>query len=208
MKDKLGTICIFLGIVLLLGAGIFLLRNSEEDMSAGLASGDVLPQLVQEIEQRQETLPTGPDPIIPNAPAHLLTPEEVEMPEAELNGNRYIGYLVIPKLELELPVLSEWSYPLLFIAPCRYTGTLLGEDLTIMAHNYNSHFGRLGQMEEGDEVIFVDVNGKVTRYAVTATDVLLPTAVEEVTSGAYDLTLFTCTYGGQSRITVYCDKTQ
>ena len=208
MRNKLGTICILLGIVLLLGAGLLLRHNSQEDTQAAQASGEILPQLVQEIEQRQETLPTGPDPVIPNAPAHLLTPEEVEMPEAELNGNRYIGYLVIPKLELELPVLSEWSYMLLFTAPCRYTGTLLGEDLTIMAHNYNSHFGKLGQMEEGDEVIFVDVNGKVTRYTVVATDVLLPTAVEEVTGGAYDLTLFTCTYGGQTRITVYCDKTE
>lgn len=208
MRNKLGAICILLGIALLLCAGIFLLHNNEEDMNAALASGEVLPQLIQQIEQRQETLPTGPDPIIPNAPAHLLTPEEVEMPEAELDGNRYIGYLVIPKLELELPVLSEWSYMLLFTAPCRYTGTLLGEDLTIMAHNYNSHFGKLGQMEEGDEVIFVDVNGKVTRYAVVATDVLLPTAVEEVTGGAYDLTLFTCTYGGRTRIAVYCDKTE
>lgn len=208
MRNKLGTICILLGFALLLAAGILLLHNNEEDTHAALASGEILPQLVQQIEQRQETLPTGPDPIIPNAPAHLLTPEEVEMPEAELNGNRYIGYLVIPKLELELPVLSEWSYMLLFTAPCRYTGTLLGEDLTIMAHNYNSHFGKLGQLEIGDEVIFVDVNGKVTRYSVTATDLLLPTAVEEVTGGAYDLTLFTCTYGGQSRITVYCDQTE
>ena len=208
MRNKLGTVCILLGITLLLIAGIFFLYNNEEDMSAALASGEVLPQLVQEIEQRQKALPSGPDPIIPNAPAHLLTPEEVVMPEVELNGNRYIGYLVIPKLELELPVLSEWSYPLLFIAPCRYTGTLLGEDLTIMAHNYNSHFGRLGQMEEGDEVIFVDVNGKTTHFTVIATDVLLPTAVEEVTGGAYDLTLFTCTYGGRTRITVYCDKAQ
>jgi sortase A len=208
MRNKLGTVLILFGIALLLAASILLLHNSEEDAHAGLASGEVLPQLVQQIEHRQETVPADPTPIIPSTPVELLTPEQVEMPEAELNGNRYIGYLAIPKLELELPVMSEWSYPLLLQAPCRYTGTLLGEDLTIMAHNYNSHFGRLGQMEAGDEVIFVDVNGKVTRYAVTATDVLLPTAVEEVTSGAYDLTLFTCTYGGQSRITVYCDKTQ
>ena len=35
---------------------------------------------------------------------------------------------------------------------------------------------------------------------------LRPTAVEEMTSGTFDLTLFTCTYGGRSRITVYCDR--
>ena len=32
------------------------------------------------------------------------------------------------------------------------------------------------------------------------------TAVEEMTAGEYDLTLFTCTYGGQSRVTVRCDR--
>jgi hypothetical protein len=33
-----------------------------------------------------------------------------------------------------------------------------------------------------------------------------PYAVEEMTSGEFDLPLFTCTYGGKSRVTVYCDK--
>lgn len=208
MRNKLGNLCLLFGLLLLLASAAFALYNNGEDQQAAQASVSVLPQLIQQIEHRQETVPADPTPIVPGTPVELLTPEEVEMPEAELNGNRYIGYLAIPKLELELPVMSEWSYPLLLQAPCRYTGTLLGEDLTIMAHNYNSHFGRLGQMEVGDEVIFVDVNGKVTRYAVTATDLLLPTAVEEVTGGAYDLTLFTCTYGGRTRITVYCDKTE
>ena len=36
-------------------------------------------------------------------------------------------------------------------------------------------------------------------------DVVAPSAVEEVISGAYDLTLLTCTYGGQNRICVYFD---
>ena len=74
-----------------------------------------------------------------------------------------------------------------------------------MAHNYSSHFGGLSQLSEGDSVIFTDMDGVTTNYQVVAQDILAPYAVEEMTSGDYDLTLFTCTYGGQSRVTVYCD---
>jgi sortase A len=42
---------------------------------------------------------------------------------------------------------------------------------------------------------------------LVAQDILDPYAVEEMTAGNYDLALFTCTYGGKSRVTVYCDRT-
>ena len=111
----------------------------------------------------------------------------------------------IPELELELPIMADWSYPKLQIAPCRYTGSVRGEDLVIMAHNYASHFGGLSKLLEGDSVIFTDMDGIVTEYEVVAQDVLDPYAVEEMTSGEFDLTLFTCTFGGHNRVTVYCD---
>ena len=50
------------------------------------------------------------------------------------------------------------------------------------------------------------MDGVVTNYEVVGLDVLVPTAVEEMTAGDFDLTLFTCTYGGQSRVAVYCDR--
>lgn len=50
----------------------------------------------------------------------------------------------------------------------------------------------------GDPVYFTGMNGTRWRYQVAERTVLAATAVEEMTSGAYDLTLFTCTYGGQS----------
>jgi sortase A len=40
---------------------------------------------------------------------------------------------------------------------------------------------------------------------VAEVETLEPTAVEEMTNSGYALTLFTCTYGGQSRVTVRCD---
>ena len=50
------------------------------------------------------------------------------------------------------------------------------------------------------------MDGVTTRYKVVAMDILEPTAVDVMTAGEFDLTLFTCTYSGQSRVTVYCDK--
>ena len=75
----------------------------------------------------------------------------------------------------------------------------------LVAHNYLSHFGALEQLQLGDEVLFTEMDGTVTAYQVAAIDVVAPVAVEEVTSGAFDLALVTCTYGGKSRLVVYCD---
>ena len=55
-------------------------------------------------------------------PEYLRNPE-MEMPVEEIEGNGYIGLLEIPALGLSLPVMSEWSYPNLKLAPCRYSGS-------------------------------------------------------------------------------------
>ena len=194
-----------LGALMLLGALGLFLRNNRETETAQAASAVVLPEIKTAIEIRGEQEETEPEEEVPNTPPELLTQEELVMTESVISGRNYIGYLYIPKLELELPILSQWSYDGLRVAPARYYGTLKGEDLVLLAHNYPVHFGRLSSLQEGDSVLFTDMDGQVWHYAVVAKDVLNPQAVEEVTAGAYDLTLFTCTYGGQSRVTVYCD---
>ena len=52
---------------------------------------------------------------------------------------------------------------------------------------------------------FADMDGKVWKYQVVATDVLPADAVEEMTSGEYDLTLYTCATNRTHRITIRCD---
>lgn len=103
---------------------------------------------------------------------------DVTMTEVEIDGHLYIGYLSVPVLELELPVMSGWDYPSLQIAPCRYSGTVRGEDLVLMAHNYVKHFGNIDQLEPGDAVLFTDMDGVTTGYEIVAVDILAPSAVE------------------------------
>ena len=138
-------------------------------------------------------------------PAYLLDPD-MDMPTIELDGNEYIGTLEIPSLELSIPVMSEWSYPGLKLAPCRYQGSAYLDDLIICAHNYDAHFGRLKELEPGDAVVFTDTAGNPFSYSVKETEVLEPTDIEKMESGEWDLTMFTCTIGGEKRITVRCEK--
>lgn len=194
-----------LGTVLLAGALGLFLWNSQEARAAEESSVELMTRLVEELEEIEE--PTIPLEYV-GVPVEYLDPSAFEMTEVEINGHMYIGYLSIPSLELELPIMSGWDYSKLQIAPCRYYGSVMGEDLVLMAHNYPKHFGKISQLKEGDSVVFVDMDGITTRYEVVAQDVLDPYAVEEMVAGDFDLTLFTCTYGGASRVTVYCDQVE
>lgn len=143
----------------------------------------------------------GPGPIYPGTCVPAMT-------EVEIDGYNYIGYLSVPALDLELQVMAEWDYRRLRIAPCRYAGSTKTDDLVIMAHNYERHFGKLSQLAAGDLVFFTDMDHLVSCYTVAEVLTLKPTAVEEMTAGEYALTLFTCTYGGKSRIAVRCDRAE
>lgn len=204
MRRKVGFFFMLFGTVLLCGALSLFLLNRQEANNAETIVQQVLPQLQQQIPE----VPQQEDINQKLIPPELVTPEQAEMTETIIDGLAYIGYLSIPSQGLDLPVLSDWNYEILRKSPCRYTGSTKTDDLVLMAHNYDRHFGRLSKLVVGDSVYFTDMDGILTTYQVVARDVLPPDAVEEMTSGEFDLTLFTCTYGGQSRITVYCDYTE
>ena len=151
----------------------------------------------------QDVLAAMPD--TPAAPEEQPDEEAAEMPTVLIDGNEYIGTLDFPTLSLTLPVMADWDYAKLKIAPCRYAGTTAG-NLVIAGHNYRSHFGLLDNLLPGDAVYFTDAAGNVFAYQVAETEVLQPTAIAEMTSGDWDLTLFTCTLSGQTRLTVRCTR--
>jgi sortase A len=140
-----------------------------------------------------------------DTPFFTLVPD-MEMPVILKDGHEYIGILEIPSLNLELPIMSEWNYPNLKIAPCRYSGSAYQSNMVIAAHNYQSHFGRLRELNIGDAVTFTDVDGNQFHYTVADLEVLQPNAIDEMVNSDWDLTLFTCTIGGKTRVTVRCES--
>lgn len=207
MKKFVGMLSMLLGLSLVLGAVYLMVNNYQEDKTAQSFSDTILPVLREQVRQVRQTLPAETEPdLTEHVPVEYLSPEDLIMTEKNINGYAYIGYLIVPDLGLELPVMSGWDSRRLQISPCRFTGTLRGEDLVIMAHNYNSHFGRLSQLPVGAQVQFMDMDGTLWNYQVAAMDVLPAESVEEMTAGEYDLTLFTCATNRTHRVTVRCNK--
>ena len=205
MKTDPGRIWINTGLLLLTGALFLWAYNGQESRRAGDSAQQVITELTQSLTQEAATeggaAPEQEDASAVKLPEYLLD-DQREMPEKTVGGRDYIGVLSIPSLDLELPVLSRWSYPNLKVAPCRYSGSLYQNNLVICAHNYASHFGKLKTLQPGDTLLFTDMDDQVVSFQMVERETLEPNDEEAMTTGQWDLTLFTCTPGGQTRVTV------
>ena len=206
MKRKFGLFLMVLGVLALCGSAGLLLHNRKQDQTAGAASARVLPRMEQVIRENQaETLapPTAADSPTPPTEAPVIS---LELPVEEIDGRSYVGFLSMPTIDRELPILADLDMPSLQIAPCRYAGSTYTDDLVIGAHNYHCHFGPISQLLPGDPVYFTDIHGLTTVYEVTGVETLMPTDLPQLLHSPADLSLFTCTYGGASRVTVRCQR--
>ncbi len=193
MRKWIGVICVFLGILCILSAIGFVAYNRWEDMNAKDVAQDFLEDVQSIINEEQSEQP-------------LLN--DTEMATVEVDGYDCIGILSVPVLDLELPVLTDWSYAKLKKAPCHYYGSYYEKDFVIAAHNYKSHFGRLSKLQAGDIVVFTDVSGTVHYYEVVILETLPKNATKEMITSGFDLSLYTCTPGGSNRVTVRCNVAQ
>ena len=224
MGKGLGIFCIILGICCLIAAVGLIAYNRWEEETAQSTSQTILQDIRETVPDhtQKEPAPEDPGTDIPaqtpaQPPAEEPVPEEIpeEIPETpvdvpremlttQVNGHACIGILSIPVLELELPVLTNWSEAKLKLAPCHYFGSCYETDFVIAAHNYRSHFGRLSQLQPKDLILFTDISGTVHGYEVVLLETLPADATEAMITSGFDLSLYTCTPGGASRITVRC----
>lgn len=192
MSKKKGIVLVIIGAVLMISALLFFLYNRQEDLRAG---------------QRAELLLEEIHTAINSDTAELEENETSDsLPVIRLEDYEYIGYLSIPNLGLELPVMSQWSYELLQIAPCRHIGSPKTDDLVIAAHNYKTHFKGLSKLDLGSEISFTDMNGQINIYTLSKIETLPADAVDAVLNSGYDLVLYTCTSSGSSRVAAFCQR--
>ena len=193
-------ILLIVGVVMVSSALALVLYNGWDDMRAGNDTAAERARIVRIIP--------GPDEKDTSAQTRNDNGASVtKMPVKRIDGTDFSAMLSIPSLSLELPVRDMWSYPGLRRSPCRYAGSAYTDDLVICGHNYTAHFGNLKRLAAGDELTLTAMNGDVFRYRVAEVTELSPAAYEEMIHSAYDLTLFTCTIGGGSRVTVRCAMT-
>ena len=196
MRKGFGICCIILGICCLISSLGLIAYNRWEEEKAQNASKNILQDVQENIldDTRQESTS---EEIYVDIPKEMLT--------TQVDGYDCIGVLSIPVLELELPVLTDWSYAKLKIAPCHYFGSYYEKDFVIAAHNYQSHFGRLSDLQPKDLILFTDIAGTVHCYEVVLLETLPADATEEMITSGFDLSLYTCTPGGANRVTVRCN---
>lgn len=139
-------------------------------------------------------------PLLPQTGA--LEPGAASAPD----NDACISTLSIPALELELPVWSRWSYEKLEQAPCRYSGSVGGKDLVILAHNSEEHFGGISGLRAGDELSFTDAEGQRLQYRVAELDTIEAWESGRLCAGEYELSLVTCTEDGTKRQVIRCEQ--
>lgn len=209
-KNRIGNILKGAGLILVTAAVLLLVYNLWDGHRARESEEAILAEYLQENKKASESPDASDKEDEQNIPDYLLNPD-MDMPEytlKSLGDVACIGILEIPALDLELPVISSWSYSSLRLAPCRYSGSAYKGNLVIAAHNYQSHFGGLRTLPEGSEVFFTDAVGNRFSYYVAVTEALTPWSVDDMTSGEWPLTLFTCTLDSQNRVTVRCEYSE
>ena len=185
MRNKLGHYCTVLDILLLLAAIGLWGYNYYDANRADEAAQSLLTEVTMQQSQqtRESAIAKGAD------------------------DETFLGTLSIPALGLELPVYNRFDDALMKDTVCRYSGAVDTENLVIAGHNYRRHFGKLSDLQQGDEVMLKTMDGNTYTYQVMSLETLNATAVDEMTSGEYALTLFTCDYSGNARIAVRCQPT-
>ena len=167
MRRKVAITLMSVGIIFIGFAVGLLFYNNYENKKAQENSDALMESIrlnIAESEQKEQ----------------IIDPFDEEMTTKEINGYDYIGYISIPALNVDLPVMSEWDYGRLKIAPCRYYGSTKTDNLVIAAHNYIVHFKYLNRLNVGDKITFTDMDAVVHKYKVDLVEQLLPTDVDKV----------------------------
>ncbi|MBR3868796.1 MAG: sortase [Clostridia bacterium] len=188
-----GRIIMLTGGVFVIAAVVLTLYNIHLENTAKKLSSEVLSLMdMEDTSINQNYLPD-----------YRVNPD-MDMPVRNINGKDFVGTISIPAIDMNLPVMAECNLDNLKISPCVYEGTAYKKDLIIAGHDYRTHFGPINDLIRGDTVIFKDTDGNVFEYEVMYSEIIDEKDIESMSNGEWDLTLFTCTYSGATRITVRC----
>ncbi|MBQ3664759.1 MAG: sortase [Lachnospiraceae bacterium] len=193
MRRRVGNLLIIMGGICILCAVYMVAIHYYHEYQAGKYIDTILPELESKIGD-----------VTVNSTDEKNAPQDSAV---MIDGNLYIGILKVPSLELELPILKDYSYDHLNISPCLYSGSYETDNMVLAGHNYRRHFSLLRNISEGTEISFLAVSGKIYQYRVLRVEILEPTQVEYLIDNEndeWDLSLFTCTLSGATRCVVRC----
>lgn len=144
MKRFFGIVLMIVGMVSVACSVMLYISNRNEDKQAQELTEYYLPQLIETIKNNTDNSEPSvqdnvSDDVFGDADVSNDTVNNNDMPVFYIDEQGFVGYLSIPSLNLELPIMSETDYQKLQMAPCRFYGSAKTDNLIVGAHNYSKH---------------------------------------------------------------------
>ena len=133
----------------------------------------------------------------------------------DAKGNEYsiVGIVKIPKINVEYPIIAEWSDKLLKVSVCKFWGPNPNEvgNFCIVGHNYKNSkfFSKVPKLSIGDVVEITDLSGRTLKYQAYDIYTVDPSdrrCTSQLTQGKKEVTLITCTNDTKQRVVVKCTE--
>lgn len=178
-----------------------------------IAKNNILIVVLDENEQVQENTSNGENS---EASTNNNTPN-LQTVQATSEGYKYttIATINIPKINVQYPILDgetdseEETEALLKISPTKFWGPNPNEvgNFCIVGHNYRNSkfFSKVPTLVNGDVIEITDSYGKTLRYSVYDKYEVVPdnlNCTSQLTNGAKEITLITCTNDSKMRVIV------
>lgn len=151
---------------------------------------------------KQESVPQ----ILPQAEVTLRPKEDIQ---EEYKGYEVIARLEIPKIEVNTPVLANYSKQALYECVTKFWGGEPNQigNFCIAGHNYGPEnmFQKIKNLNINDEIYLTDINRNKMKYTIYDIYTVLPNdtkCLSQRTNGEIELTLITCTFDSEKRIII------
>lgn len=133
--------------------------------------------------------------------------EPINEIKQEIQGNKVVGIIKIPKIELEYPILETTSVETLKLSITKFWGKQINEigNVTLAGHNNLSGtmFGKTKKLEIGDIIELTDIQNVTLKYEIFDKFVIDPNDIScilPVEEDTREVTLITCTNGNKNRL--------
>lgn len=208
----LSNILLSVGACLIVCGAILYGVNEHEGNRAYAMSVDEIVKVKDEISRKKadaasEGSSADPEDTAPVEKTDEGAPAKKTLPVVTIDGYPYDGYLSIPAIDLEMPVVDSCNEEYLEYFLCRFYGDPYDGGMVIAGHNYRKTFRKIKELQIGDQVLLTTMDGEQFLYTVADIEIIEGTGTGQMLGGSWDLTLFTCTFGGKERYTVRCTKT-
>ncbi|MGN0628692.1 MAG: sortase [Oscillospiraceae bacterium] len=219
--EKRQVIVIMSAVLLLmiaLAGALFLARPAIIDRQRAAAEEE----LIAMIEEGRTAIEDFSAPEMEGEGMEFSEMEEqtgVEFPDVDTGEITGYGIIVIPAIDLKMPVVrGADSYSLRAAAGWYPESAEMGEagNCVIFGHRMNSygrHFNRLDELKEGDTIFLYGTDGSSYAYEVTGSEIIEPGILMDTLrehNEGFSLTLVTCTPTGTytHRLMIYANLSE